>query len=461
MMENEFRRLPGVDTVISDERISRLAARYPHDLLVSLVREQLEKAREMITSGNSCPSLDDIVHSVSTQLDKLENPVLRPVINATGVVIHTNLGRAPLSKETIAAMEVVSRDYSNLEFDLPTGKRGSRYVHIEDLLRRLSGAEAGMVVNNNASAVLLALSAIANRKEVIVSRGEAVEIGGSFRIPDVMRQSGAKLIEVGTTNRTYIDDFRDAITPSTAALMRVHSSNFQVIGFTHTVMLEEMTDLGRQVDLPVLDDLGSGCFLDTAEYGLAPEPMVQQSVAAGVGLACFSGDKLLGGPQAGIIVGKKKLVDKLKKHPLARAVRTDKTRIAGLAATLLHYLRGEAVEKIPIWRMIAASPDDIGSRAVAWAEAFGERAEVIDGESMVGGGSLPGSTLPTRLVAIGRNGSMSASAVQTLARKLRNSKEIPVIGRINEDVLLLDPRSVLPEEDDIVINILRTVAADL
>ena len=460
-MENEFRRLPGVDTVISDERISRLAVRYPHDLLVNLVREQLEKARELISSGNQSPSLDDIVQSVSTQLDKFENPILRPVINATGIVIHTNLGRAPLSKETITAMDTVSRDYSNLEFDLPTGRRGSRYVHIEDLLCRLSGAEAGMIVNNNASAVLLTLSAIAKRKEVIVSRGEAVEIGGSFRIPDVMRQSGARLVEVGTTNRTYIDDFREAITPSTAALMRVHSSNFQVIGFTHTVTLEEMTELGQQANLPVLDDLGSGCFLDTSEYNLAPEPMVQQSVSAGVGIACFSGDKLLGGPQAGIIVGKKKLVDKLKKHPLARAVRTDKTRIAGLAATLLHYLRGEAVEKIPIWRMIAASPDEIASRAVAWAEAFGKKAEVIDGESMVGGGSLPGSTLPTRLVAIGRNGAMSASAVQALARKLRNSREIPVIGRINEDVLLLDPRSVLPEEDEIVINILRAVSADL
>ncbi len=460
-MENEFRRLPGVDTVVTDERIARLAARYPHDLLVNLVREQLEKARESISAGNPSPALDDIVQSVSDQLDRLENPVLRPVINATGVVIHTNLGRAPLSKETIAAMDTVSRDYSNLEFDLPTGKRGSRYVHIEDILCRLSGAEAGMVVNNNASAVLLALSATAKRKEVIVSRGEAVEIGGSFRIPDVMRQSGAKLVEVGTTNRTYIEDFSNAITERTAALMRVHSSNFQVIGFTHTVTIEELTALGKQSGLSVLDDLGSGCFLDTADFGLAPEPMVQQSVSAGVGLACFSGDKLLGGPQAGIIVGKKHLVDKLKKHPLARAVRTDKTRIAGLAATLLHYLRGEATKKIPIWRMIAATPDEIGRRADAWAESIGKKAEVIDGESMIGGGSLPGSTLPTRLVAIGSGGSMSASAVQALARKLRNHKEMPVIGRINDDVLLLDPRSVLLEEDEIMVRVLNAVAADL
>ena len=460
-MENEFRRLPGVDTVISDERIARLAARYPHELVVEIVRKQLEEARRTISSGNPSPSIDDIVDSVSGYLDRLEIPILRPVINATGVVVHTNLGRSPLSRETIEAMDMVSRSYSNLEFDLPTGRRGSRYVHIEELLCQLSGAEAGMVVNNNASGVMLALSAIARRKEVIVSRGEAVEIGGSFRIPDVMRQSGAKLVEVGTTNRTYIEDYRDAITPRTAALMRVHSSNFQVIGFTHSVTIEEIAGLGKQSGLPVIDDLGSGCFLDTTGFGLAPEPMVQQSVVAGVGLACFSGDKLLGGPQAGVIVGKKELVDKCKKHPLARAVRTDKTRIAGLAATLLHYLRGEATEKIPIWRMINASPGELEERARTWAEALGVKAEVIDGESMVGGGSLPGSTLPTKLVALGHNGSMSASTIQKLARRLRNRKQMPVIGRINDDVLLFDPRSVLPEEDEIMINVLQSIAADL
>jgi L-seryl-tRNA(Ser) seleniumtransferase len=460
-MENEFRRLPGVDTVLSDERIARLTTRYPHELLVDIVRKYLEQARGEISSGKPSSSLDDIVALVSGYLDRLENPVLRPVINATGVVIHTNLGRAPLSRETIEAMDMVSRSYSNLEFDLPTGRRGSRYIHVEELLCQISGAEAGMVVNNNASGVMLALSAVAKRKEVIVSRGEAVEIGGSFRIPDVMRQSGAKLVEVGTTNRTYIDDYRNAITQRTAALMRVHSSNFQVIGFTHSVTIEELAELSGQCGLPVLDDLGSGCFLDTSDYGLAPEPMVQQSVIAGVGLACFSGDKLLGGPQAGIIVGKKELVDKCKKHPLARAVRTDKTRIAGLSATLLHYLRGEATRKIPIWRMIAAQPEELGQRAGAWAEALGAKAEVIDGESMIGGGSLPGSTLPTRLVALGRNGSLSASAIQSLARKLRNRKEMPVVGRISDNVLLFDPRSVLPEEDEIMMNVLRSVAADL
>jgi L-seryl-tRNA(Ser) seleniumtransferase len=460
-MENEFRRLPGVDKVISDERVARLAARYPHELLVSLVRRQLESARAAITAGKPSPSLDDIVESVTSQLDDLENPTLRPLINATGVVLHTNIGRAPLSREAILAMEAVSKGYSNLEFDLDSGRRGSRNVHVEQLLCQLSGAEAALVVNNNASGVLLSLTALARRKEVIVSRGEAVEIGGSFRIPDVMRQSGAKLVEVGTTNRTYITDYEEAITPRTAMLMRVHSSNFQVIGFTHSVALEELMAIGQEYELPIIDDLGSGCFIDTTDFGLAPEPMVQQSVSAGVGVACFSGDKLLGGPQAGVIVGKKQLVDRLKKHPLARAVRIDKVRIAGLVATLLHYLKGEATDKIPVWRMIAASPEEIGKRAGLWAEAIGSPARVIDGESMIGGGSLPGSTLPTRLVAVGKSGGKGANVAQTLARKLRKNKETPVVGRISDDVLLLDPRSVLPEEDETVIGVLRSVASEL
>lgn len=460
-MENEFRRLPGVDKVISDERVARLAARYPHELLVSLVRRQLESARAAITAGKPSPSLDDIVESVTSQLDDLENPTLRPLINATGVVLHTNIGRAPLSREAILAMETVSKGYSNLEFDLDSGRRGSRNVHVEQLLCQLSGAEAALVVNNNASGVLLSLTALARRKEVIVSRGEAVEIGGSFRIPDVMRQSGAKLVEVGTTNRTYITDYEEAITPRTALLMRVHSSNFQVIGFTHSVALEELMAIGQEYELPIIDDLGSGCFIDTTDFGLAPEPMVQQSVSAGVGVACFSGDKLLGGPQAGVIVGKKQLVDRLKKHPLARAVRIDKVRIAGLVATLLHYLKGEATDKIPVWRMIAASPEEIGKRAGLWAEAIGSPARVIDGESMIGGGSLPGSTLPTRLVAVGKSGGKGANVAQTLARKLRKNKETPVVGRISDDVLLLDPRSVLPEEDETVIGVLRSVASEL
>ena len=459
-MNSEFRRLPSVDRLISEERIKQLEGIYPQELLVNLVRQHLERDRLSIAAGNPCPSIDEIVESICAQLRELGNPSLRPVINATGVILHTNLGRAPLSREAAAAMDTVATGYSNLEFALDSGARGSRHTHIEQILCQLTGAEAALVVNNNASAVLLGLTALARRKEVIVSRGQAVEIGGSFRIPDVMRQSGAKLIEVGTTNCTYISDYEQAINSRTAALMRVHSSNFQVVGFTHSVTLEELVALGQQYDLPIFDDLGSGCFLDTATFGLAPEPMVQQSVAIGAGLVFFSGDKLVGGPQAGIIVGKKQLIDKLKKHPLARAVRIDKIRLAGLAATLVHYLKGEAVKKIPVWSMLSAPLEEIDRRARMWAEALGGLAQVIEGESMIGGGSLPGSTLPTRLVAIGGGGKRkSQSTAQTLARKLRRSGKFPIIGRISGDVLLLDPRSVLPEEDRIVLSVLRNLAA--
>ncbi len=459
-MNSEFRRLPSVDRLISEERIKQLEGIYPQELLVNLVRQHLERDRLSIAAGNPCPSIDEIVESICAQLRELGNPSLRPVINATGVILHTNLGRAPLSREAAAAMDTVARGYSNLEFNLDSGIRGSRQTHIEQILCQLTGAEAALVVNNNASAVLLGLTALAKRKEVIVSRGQAVEIGGSFRIPDVMRQSGAKLIEVGTTNCTYISDYEQAINPRTVALMRVHSSNFQVVGFTHSVTLEELVALGQQYDLPILDDLGSGCFLDTATFGLAPEPMVQQSVAIGAGLVFFSGDKLVGGPQAGIIVGKKQLIDRLKKHPLARAVRIDKIRLAGLAATLVHYLKGEAVKKIPVWSMLSAPLEEIDRRARMWAEALGGLAQVIEGESMIGGGSLPGSTLPTRLVAIGGGGKRKGqSTAQTLARKLRRNEKCPIIGRISGDVLLLDPRSVLPEEDRIVLPVLRNLAA--
>jgi len=355
----------------------------------------------------------------------------------------------------MAAMELISKGYANLEFDLESGRRGSRQVHIEGLLCQLTGAEAALVVNNNASAVLLALTALAKGKEVITSRGQAVEIGGGFRIPDVMRQSGAKLVEVGTTNCTYLSDYEQAITSRTAALLRVHSSNFQIVGFTQMVALEEMVQLGEQYDLPVLDDLGSGCLLDTARFGLNPEPKVQDSIAAGVGLALFSGDKLLGGPQAGIIVGKKHLMDRLKKHPLARAVRIDKIRLAGLTITLLHYLKGEAEQRIPAWQMISTPLAEIERRAQKWAQHLAGLATVIEGESVVGGGSLPGSTLPTRLVAVkGSARGKERNLVQELARKLRAQRP-PVIGRIEGNSLFLDPRTVLPEEDEAVLQALH------
>ena len=458
-MDNEFRQLPSVDKLLSMERIGQLLESYPHALLVEISQCYLQRLRLSILAGNSCPPVDEIADAVVAQIQTLENPSLRPIINATGVILHTNLGRAPLSKEAITAMNTVANSGCNLEFDLASGKRGSRTTHIEPVLCQLTGAEAGLVVNNNAAALLLVLSALTKKREVIVSRSQAVEIGGGFRIPDVMRQSGAKLVEVGTTNCTYITDYERAITPRTAALMRVHSSNFRLIGFTHFVTLDEMVTLGSRHEIPVFDDVGSGCFLDTSAFGLDPEPTVQDSITAGASLVLFSGDKLMGGPQAGIIVGRKHLIDKLKKHPLLRAVRIDKLTLTGLAATLVQYLKGEALTKIPIWRMISAPLDDIDRRAKNWAECLPGLARVIDDETMIGGGSLPGGTLPTRVIAIGEASPKKyQSIVQAMSQQLR-SREIPVIGRINDNVLLLDPRSVLPEEDEAVRQALQDLAS--
>ncbi len=460
-MKSGFRSLPSVDKLISDERIKDLESSYSRSLVVEVVRQVLEESRLSISRGESAPSSDSLVKSVSDRVRALTKPSLRPVINATGVVIHTNLGRAPLSRETIAAMEEASKGYTNLEFNLDTGVRGHRDDHITSLLCRLTGAEDAMVVNNNASAVLLALTALCKRKEVIVSRGQAVEIGGGFRIPDVMRQSGAKLVEVGTTNCTYTADYEQAITPSTAALLRVHSSNFKVVGFVEEVAVGDLVQLGEKKSLPVFDDLGSGCLLDTARFGLSPEPRVQDSMSAGAALAMFSGDKLLGGPQAGIIVGKKHLVEKLRKHPLARAVRIDKTRLAGLAATLTHYLKGEAEREIPVWQMIAMPLDEIERRAQAWAEYLGPLGAVTGGESVVGGGSLPGSTMPTKLVVVkGPPRAKGPSLAQGLAERLR-ANQPPVIARIEGNALLLDPRTVLPNEDQAVVRVLQDAARSL
>jgi L-seryl-tRNA(Ser) seleniumtransferase len=441
-MKKEFRSLPSVDKILSDARVVCCEKAYSRPTVLQVARECLNETRVRLKDGVPAPSFDDIVDLICSRVSSLASISLRPVINATGVILHTNLGRAPLSQETIAAMEECSRSYVNLEIDLDDGKRGSRQVHVESLLRRLTGAESALVVNNNAAAVLLALSALAKRKEVIVSRGQAVEIGGGFRIPDVMRQSGAKLIEVGTTNRTYTSDYEDAITPSTAALLRVHSSNFKVVGFAESVGIGELVALGKRHGIPVLDDIGSGCLIDTTRFGLEYEPLVQDSVKAGVDLIMFSGDKLLGGPQAGIIVGREELVVKLRKHPLARAVRIDKVRLAGLSATLLHYIKGEAEDKIPVWRMISMPVGDIDKRARKWCKAVGTAASVIDGQSMIGGGSIPGGTLPTRLVRIDCRGK-----AQKLADELRKGRPA-IIGRIEEYNLLLDPRTVLAEEDE-------------
>jgi len=460
-MKSEFRSLPSVDKLISDERLKALEPSYPRPLVVEVVRQVLEESRLSISRGEPAPSSDDLVESVCGRVRTLGESSLRPVINATGVVLHTNLGRAPLSQEAIVAMEEASKGYANLEFDLDTGLRGHRDVHISSLLCRLTGAEDALVVNNNASAVLLALTALCKKKEVIVSRGQAVEIGGGFRIPDVMRQSGAKLIEVGTTNCTYVADYEQAATPRTAALLRVHSSNFKVVGFTEEVAIGDLVRLGDKNGLPVFDDLGSGCLLDTTRFGLSPEPKVQDSISAGAALAMFSGDKLLGGPQAGIIVGKKQLVEKLRKHPLARAVRIDKTRLAGLAATLTHYLKGEAEQKIPVWQMISMPLDEIGRRAQDWVGHLGTLGAVVDGESVVGGGSLPGSTMPTKLVVVkGSPKARGPSLAQGLAERMRANRP-PVIARIEGNALLLDPRTVLLNEDQAVVEALQNAARAL
>ena len=448
--DNPYRALPSVDRLLADERLRPLGEG-ERPVVTELARQALETARTAVAAGRPAPTEDQLVESVLGLAEVVLRPSLRLVINATGVIIHTNLGRAPLSEDAIAAMVAVSGGYSNLEFDLEAGERGSRFVHLEPLLRQLTGADAAMAVNNNASALLLALSSLAPDREVIVSRGQAVEIGGGFRIPDVMRQSGARLVEVGTTNRTYLRDYEAALTPDTAAIMRVHASNFRIIGFTETPAINDLAQLAHEHDLLLLDDLGSGCILDTTQFGLAPEPTVQESMAAGVDLAMFSGDKLLGGPQAGVIIGRRELVERLHRHPLARAVRMDKASIAALTATLLHYLRGEALEKLPVWRMIAAPLAEVQRRARRWARGIGEPAKVVDGRSMIGGGSLPEESLPTKLVALAGDGGY----VSDLARRLRQG-DPPVVARVERDALLLDPRTVLTGQDSAVVRAVKT-----
>lgn len=445
-----LRALPSVEALLHEPAIADLAARYSHAPIVDLIRGVLDDERTAIDGGTAPSTRAGLVSAVVKSAQDLWRPSPRPVINATGVIIHTNLGRAPLSEAGIAAMRAVAAGYSNLEFDLASGERGSRHSHIDGMLSRLVGAESALVVNNNASAVLLALAANAKGREVIVSRGHAVEIGGRFRIPDVMRQSGCRLVEVGTTNRTRLADYEEAITPRTAALLHVHTSNFRLIGFTEEVGIAELVGLGKRRGVAIIDDLGSGSLLDTAKYGLAHEPMVQESVAAGADLVCFSGDKLLGGPQAGLVAGRREPVERMRRWPLARAVRVDKCTIAALHATLLAYVRGAAEREIPVWRMISARLDELNRRAGVWADSLtqaGIAATVSDGESTVGGGSLPGEVLPTRLVSIEAGTGRSApAAAGRLAARLR-AGDPPVVARVDRGRLLLDPRTVAPSEE--------------
>jgi len=446
------RVIPSVDRLLQSSELAGLLREHPHDLVVHAVRHALAAARANGAQGESGPTTAAIAEKVEAHIRALLDPGPRAVINATGVILHTNLGRAPLSSAALSAIERVSRGYSALEYDVEAGERGSRHDHIVAPLRELTGAEGALVVNNNASAVLLALTALAAGREVVISRGQLVEIGGGFRIPDVLRQSGATLIEVGTTNRTYLGDYASAISEGTAVLLRVHTSNFRVVGFVNTVPIQDMVHLAAERGVQVVDDLGSGCLLPTERFGLAHEPTVQESVEAGADLVCFSGDKLLGGPQAGIIVGKADAVARLGRHPLIRALRPDKATLAGLAATLVHYLRGEAEREVPVWRMIAAPLDELDARAGRIARALGRDTRVVDTRAAVGGGSTPGETLPSRAIAIG-----SEATAESIAAALRRPGKKAVIARIADGRVLLDLRTVAPEEDSELIEALKSI----
>ncbi len=447
----DLRRLPSVDKLLNQPQVIQLVEQFGRAQVLAVIQEELSRIRANPNDYTQVDISEKFFERIAASLAQQARPSLVRVINASGVILHTNLGRAPLSRSTIEAIRQAATSYSNLEFDLESGRRGSRTVHARDLLCRITGAEDALVVNNNAGAVLLALSALAKRRAVVISRSQLVEIGGGFRIPDVMKQSGARLVEVGTTNRTRLEDYKEALEAGAALVMRAHTSNFKLVGFTQQPELEELVELVHQFGVPFLDDLGSGSLLDTANYGLSHEPMVQESLSAGVDLVCFSGDKLLGGPQAGIILGRADLVAKLKRHPLARAIRADKLCLSGLTATLQHYMKGDAERSIPVWRMIAARPEEIQARADRWQRQLGY-GEVIPAQSTVGGGSLPEETLPTYVLAL------NLPRADQLAARLRRS-DTPVITRVQGGQLLLDPRTVLEDEEDQLINTLKNLLA--
>ena len=447
---SDLRLLPSVDQLLKTDQITEHISEFGRSLTLDAIRSVLDEVRSVHSHDKSIPSQEVILDRVLERLRDWTAPTLQHVINATGVILHTNLGRAPLSKAAIESMQMTATDYSTLEYDLGKGRRGSRTMHAEGLLKRLTGAERALIVNNNASAVLLILSVLANRRKVVIARSQLVEIGGGFRIPDVMKQSGAKLHEIGTTNRVHLSDYEQAIQEESIKLiMRAHRSNFQIIGFTSEPPLSDIVALSRRAGIPVVDDLGSGSLLETTNFGLGHEPMVQESLAAGVDLVCFSGDKLLGGPQAGIILGKGDLIKKLKKHPLARAIRPDKLCLAALSTTLLHYVKSEALTEIPIWRMIGEPIDNIKQRAERWISFLGQ-GELLEGRSTVGGGSLPGETLPTYLVGI------STRHPNKLLTSLRNAQP-PIIARLEEGRLVLDPRTILPDQEEPLLSNIKTI----
>jgi L-seryl-tRNA(Ser) seleniumtransferase len=441
-----LRSLPSIDRLLQTSQVIAWIEQFGRPLTLEALRLTLAEVRQEYSDKNEIPSIAQLIERVGVQLEGWTTPTLQAVINATGVILHTNLGRAPLSQAALRAVQEVSLGYSSLEYDLEKGQRGSRLVHAEALLKRLTGAEAAMVVNNNAAAVLLILSTLAKKRPVVIGRNQLVEIGGGFRVPEVMKQSGARLLEVGTTNRVHLADYENAVEENPALFFRAHRSNFRLLGFTSEPTLAEIASIAHQAGLPLVDDLGSGSLLDTALFGLGHEPMVQESLQAGVDLVCFSGDKLLGGPQAGIILGRAELVNKLKKHPLARAIRADKLCLAALSATLTHYLKDEVLSEVPVWQMISMPLEKIRSRAEAWVGSLGQ-GEVIAGESTVGGGSLPGETLPTFLLAL------SVRNPNNMLARLRQAHP-PVIARLQDNCLVFDPRTVLVEQDTVLRSII-------
>jgi L-seryl-tRNA(Ser) seleniumtransferase len=458
--KNLLRNLPGVDKILEQKEIKTFLEKLPRSYVVEVIRQILDETRKEILSGNlNIFKSDQVIRKIKKALDKNTHRSLQRVINATGIILHTNLGRAFLSESAQAAVQNIIKGYSNLEFNLQTGKRGSRYSHVEDILCKITGAESALVVNNNAAAVMLVLGTLAKDREVIVSRGQLVEIGGSFRVPDVMSASGAKLVEVGTTNKTYISDYENAITENTALLLKVHTSNFRVVGFTNEATSEELVNLGRRKGLPVFEDLGSGFLVELFKWGITDEPTVQQSIKSGIDVVSFSGDKLLGGPQAGIIVGKKVYVDKMKKNPLTRALRVDKMTIAALEATLWEYLDSEKVVRTnPTLALLTMDKEKLHEKALKLKGMLEEALEssvslaIEKGFSKAGGGSLPLQELPTYLVTL----VPQEITVETAAAKLRDAS-IPVVTRIIDDKLAFDPRTITDEEMSLLVQSVKDV----
>ncbi len=459
-MKNLYTLIPKVDVLLEDNNIIELLNTVPRKIVMDVIRIEMDNLRYMIKEGNSKEAeiiviIDNMVEDIKRKATKKNVYKLKQVVNATGTVIHTNLGRSLMNEEIFNHMKSVALNYSNLEYDLESGTRGSRYSHVEEIIKELIGGEASMVVNNNAAAVLLVLSAMAKEKEVIVSRGELIEIGGSFRIPDVLEQSGAKLVSVGSTNKTHLFDYEDAINENTGALLKVHTSNYRILGFTSSVDSKELFELKTKYNIPLIEDLGSGVLIDLSLYGLEHEPTVGESLAKGVDVVTFSGDKLLGGPQAGIIVGKKEYIDKMKKHPLTRAFRVDKFTLSALEATLRYYLdENKVITNIPTLKMLTIPLEELEIKAFDLMSKIksGINSDVIEIEieddySEVGGGSLPLEKLPTKCVVLTING----FSTQEFENQLRGF-DIPIITRLYKDKIYMDVRTIKEDDYDTIVN---------